>query len=175
AAALVLLVAGLRGRRAPFTSAVVLCALITSATLALTPGALIWGAGVGEPRWSPRASAPAADGSQVPASYSLTVGEATLDLAGITPEANFYPVNASLAVGELIILVPQGLTARIDVQVGLGEVTNELPSTRGSAVTVAAGAGSTSTIMTGDGDPDVVVTASVGLGTLIVRNAGGAS
>lgn len=70
--------------------------------------------GLGERSWR------AVDGG----SYSLGAGEATLDLRGLRG-VDAASVEASVGFGQLIVLVPQGMSVGIESSVGLGEVTSD--------------------------------------------------
>ncbi len=166
-AALVLFVAALRGMRAPLTTSVVTTALIVSAVAALVPAPADLLAGAGERTWTPVVTARGSD-----TAYALGFGEATLDLAGITSEADGYPVKVSLGLGELLIVVPDGVTAQVDLTLGGGEVTTEGPTGDRRSTAVTAGTSVKQSFVIGSGSPDVVVTASVGAGNVVLRSSG---
>ena len=67
--------------------------------------------GVGERSWR------AVDGGD----YSLTAGEATLDLRGLRG-ADDAEVEARIGLGELTVLVPRGMSVDVTTDIGLGEL-----------------------------------------------------
>ena len=165
-AALVVLVAAGRGVRAPLAIFGVSAALLVSAVAAPVPAPTNVLAGAGERVWKPAASTNGAN-----TAYALGFGEATLDLAAITSEADAYPVKVSLGLGELLIVVPDGVTAQIDLTLGGGEVAAERPSGDRRSIEVNSGTGVKQSYLIGSGSPDVVITASVGAGSVVLRSS----
>jgi len=165
-AALVLIVAALRGMRASFTAFVVTSALVLASASALVPAPFSLHDGAGERLWRPVATGSTAAGES--AAYALGLGSATLDLGQVTADANGYPVKVSLGVGELVIDVPDGITVHVDLSVGTGEVSAE--DHRGSKNAVLVGTGGGLVFRIGTGEPDVVIKASVGVGSVVIRS-----
>jgi hypothetical protein len=54
--------------------------------------------------------------------YRLTAGHLTLDLSGLSLPSGTTDLTASVAAGELRVLVPKGVSLDIDGRVGLGTV-----------------------------------------------------
>lgn len=157
---LLLLVAGVRGRRAGGTALVTTMALIGSAFLAFGPTNMPWSGGVGQRIWQPSASADQ--------EYSLAAGDGELNLSRITPGEGPIEIRATVGLGQLTIVVPAGLRVRVDASLGAGEVS--YVDAAGSH-TLLAGSGKPDPVAVGDpaADPHVIVQASVGLGELEVR------
>ncbi len=158
----VALVLGLRGRAGGFTSFLVIALgflLVTSAGATRVHVA----DGVGDRTWVPTAST-------VPADYTLGAGDATLDLTQLEGTLGTTPATVSVNVGagDLTVVVPRGLTARVDAHVGLGDI--EVRGTGADAGTQQSGSNrSLSTTIGGAASPEVVVTADVGLGQITIE------
>jgi phage shock protein PspC (stress-responsive transcriptional regulator) len=165
-AALVVFLAALRGVRAPVTTFVVTIALIMNAIAALVPARTNLLAGAGERTWKPVAT------TSADTAYALGLGQATLDLSGMTSAADAYPIKVSLGLGELVIVVPDGVTAQVDLSLGGGEVTTERSTVDRTPTEVNSGGGVKQSYLFGSGPPDVVVTASVGAGSVVLRSSG---
>lgn len=169
-AALVLFVVALRGLRAPFTTFLVTIALVASAAATFVPNPVSVLSGAGERTWTPVPQAALT-------AYALGFGEATLDLAAISPTADatsgtdVQEVTVQLGVGELVIIVPEGVTARINLAIGSGEVLAEQPGGTGSSTTLYSGGAGTEGYLIGTGSPDVIVNLSVGLGSVRLQSA----
>lgn len=80
--------------------------LALAATLAVRP---IVDDGVGDRTWSPTGSS----------SYRLGVGEATLDLSGVTESST---VSGRLEIGHLLVLVPEGYGVDLSARAKVGDV-----------------------------------------------------
>ena len=119
--------------------------------------------GVGDRTWTP---VPATGST----SFELGAGEATLDLSRLdtdTPRATPQQIQVEMGAGDLIILVPPGLDARVDASVGIGSIRH----TGSSVVGVNESSGtdrSTSTVL-GDEPVQVVVDAQLGLGQITIQ------
>lgn len=135
--------------------------LVVALALAVTSaaGATGIGDGLGERTWR------AADGGD----YSLGAGQATLDLRGLRG-AESARVEASLGFGQLVVLVPTGMSVRIDSSVGLGEITAQ----DADLDTSARGGGREEQFVVGSAD-DVTVELDleVGMGQIEVRRVRG--
>ena len=92
-------------------------------------------------------------------------GNGVLDLRGLPPEGlREAKLPAYVGLGDLKVVVPQGLTVKVVGHVGLGQIL--LPGDTGSD-----GQGGTDisrSIVIGDGPTEVVVDAGVGVGQLTV-------
>lgn len=169
-AALVLFVVALRGLRAPFTTFLVTIALVASAAATVVPNPVSVLSGAGERTWTP------VPGAALTA-YALGFGEGTLDLRAISSTADatsgtdVQEVTVQLGVGELVIIVPEGVTARINLSIGAGEVIAEQPGGTGSSTTLYSGGAGTEGYLIGTGSPDVIVNLSVGLGSVRLQSA----
>jgi len=118
---------------------------------------------VGDRNWSPTTV------QLVAPSYSLTVGDAVLDLTGLAlPATGTVPIKANVGIGQLRVKVPAGMRVLVSATTGLGEVRlYGLPARNGQNVTMTTELpGVTST--TG---PTVDLTAEVGIGSLEVSRA----
>ncbi|HET6967708.1 MAG TPA: PspC domain-containing protein [Ornithinibacter sp.] len=159
---LVVLALGLRGRASGFSGfLVVLLGLLLLASSAASRVEVQ--DGVGERTWTP---VPATGVS----SFELGAGDATLDLARLdTGVARSTPqeIRVDMGAGELTILVPEGLDARVDASVGIGSIRH----TGSGVVGVNESSGtdrSTSTVL-GDEPVQVVVDADLGLGQITIQ------
>jgi phage shock protein PspC (stress-responsive transcriptional regulator)/predicted membrane protein len=73
--------------------------------------------GVGERYWAP-ASIAATDSE-----YRLSLGQATLDLSDLELGTQTVEIEASVAVGQLVVIVPRRINLEIDGHVGAGQVS----------------------------------------------------
>ena len=120
---------------------------------------------VGERSWSPTTV------QQASTPYELTIGDAVLDLTGLTlpttPSAT-YPIKASVGVGQLTVKVPAGMRVIVTATSGLGEVKIDgLPRRSGQNITVSSELPG----LTPSAGPTVDLTAQVGIGSLEVTRA----
>ena len=157
-AAGVLVAGGLGRRPGGLAPIAVLLAVLAIGTQALQ-GAGAWGA---RTTWRPTTQTTAEAG------YELGVGQAVLDLTGAPPSSwSLVPVESEIeipvevGVGTLTVVVPDGLTVRVESSVGLGSIEDDLTDSGG-----ASGPGSRSTVATGDGSLTYAVVAEVGVGTV---------
>jgi phage shock protein PspC (stress-responsive transcriptional regulator) len=154
-----LLVGSFRGRaRWLIAPAVIL--LLVAQIAAVVPKVVsdTAGSGIGERRWAPTASS---------TSFELGAGSATLDLS--TLPSGPVEVDATIGVGELIVLVPADTRLVLDGSVGVGEI--DLPGSRpqsGSDLDVQR---TIEPLTTTSDITTVELTAEVGLGNLEVRRA----
>jgi phage shock protein PspC (stress-responsive transcriptional regulator) len=156
---LLLVVLGLAGWRAGFVAFLAVVLAITALSSTVVPPGIHVGGRVGDQTWRPAVVSSDAN-------YHLGAGNAVLDLgalpkAGLS-EAKLPPVSVGL--GDLRVVVPQGLTVKVVGHVGLGEIL--LPPDFGS--NGPSGADVARTVVIGDGPTEVVVDAGVGLGQLTV-------
>jgi phage shock protein PspC (stress-responsive transcriptional regulator) len=158
----VVLVLGLRGRASGFSGFLVF-ALSFLLAMALVSSQVPTRDGVGERTWSP---VPAAGTT----TFELGAGDAVLDLGGLvttTPRTAPQTIEVDMGAGELTILVPEGLDARIDANVGFGSIRHS-----GSTVTDVnenSGADRSTSMTIGDTPVDVIVDAELGLGQITIQ------
>lgn len=160
---LALVVKGLRGRRAPLVGALaVLTALAALATAVIPSGLGRFSATAGERTWVPVA------GTSDP-NYRLGVGSARLDLSGLTAATtDNQPVTASVGMGEILLVVPEGLVVVVDATVSAGEI-GQRADDADQGTTITEGTGLHEVVQVGSGPTDVRVTATVGLGALTIQ------
>ncbi|HET7763118.1 MAG TPA: PspC domain-containing protein [Phycicoccus sp.] len=157
----VALVLGFRGRAGGFTSFLVIALGFLLVTTAGASRVDVTN-GVGDRTWVPVASSSTA-------TFNLGAGDATLDLARLQGQLTSTPmkVDARLGAGNLTILVPAGLTARVDGHVGIGEI--RVDGGPDSGLQQSGTDRSVSTTIGGASTPDVVVTADVGIGQITIE------
>jgi phage shock protein PspC (stress-responsive transcriptional regulator) len=161
---LLLVVVGLVGWRAGLVGFLaIVTAVITFASSVLPPDIAL-SAHVGDRRWTPVATATSTDG------YSLGAGDAVLDLRRLPQDAtDTGRIPVSLGVGDLRILVPDGLTTEVRAHVGAGEVVLPDSGDPLGAATSVGGANVTHRTTVGDGPTELVVDANVGIGQIHVE------
>jgi len=115
--------------------------------------------GIGERRHEPIAV------DEIRDAYHLGVGELVLDLRGLDGDeiAGRLPVDVSLVMGELTVLVPDDVTVEVEARAAGGEVDLFGRLTSGTALDVEL----RRTAELADGV--LVVDARIGLGTVTVR------
>ena len=138
---------------------VVAAALVPAALFQSAPG---YDGGVGSKSWTPLSTD---DGT----TYELGAGEAEPDLRQLDPQALPERLSVELGLGELVVLVPDGVRVRVTADLAVGEIlTGELggdlrslqegPSDRDRTFTVGAA-----------GDPLMELDLEVGAGVIEVR------
>jgi phage shock protein PspC (stress-responsive transcriptional regulator) len=134
---------------------VTLAAAVTAVVLAFSWFNVSLGDGVGNHVYAPSTAASIAQ------SYRLGVGELRLDLSAIQPTAKELHVKAKVGVGELRVVVPDGVPVQVDARAKLGDVhvLRLEDSGRNAAVKTGTGGG-------------YVIDARVGLGKVDVVRAG---
>ena len=132
---------------------VVLCLALGSTAALDVTGASLRG-GVGERFWL-------ANPSDTDQDFQLGVGEATLDLRGLPAEGPHLNIDATVGLGHLLILVPDGLDVRVHSEVALGDVTDGTDGRGGRRIE--------RTTSFGSADPRVEVDATVGTGEVEIR------
>lgn len=159
---LVVLALGIKGRASGFSGfLVVALGLVLLASSAASRVEVQ--DGLGDRTWTP---VPAVGAT----SFELGAGDATLDLARLdTDVVRTTPqkVTVDMGAGDLTILVPAGLDARVDANVGLGSIRH----TGSSVVGVNESSGtdrSTSTVI-GQEPVQVVVDAELGIGQITIQ------
>jgi phage shock protein PspC (stress-responsive transcriptional regulator) len=97
--------------------ALILPALVVGAALAVTAVVDIPLSGpIGDQRWAPARLADVSD------RYEVSVGQGTLDLSAIDlPAGHRLPVEVTVGVGHLVVLVPSDLAVDVTTDVGAGE------------------------------------------------------
>ena len=123
------------------------------AATSVTQGALR--GGVGDRAWM------VADGA-TDGSFRLGIGDATLDLRALPVEGAHLRVQASVGVGHLLVLLPNGVPVRIHATARLGVLTSGADETDGHRLDRTTSYGPA-------GDPRVEIEASVGTGQVEVR------
>jgi phage shock protein PspC (stress-responsive transcriptional regulator) len=73
------------------------------------------GSSVGNRHWTPTAAA------AIPATYKLGVGHATLDLRQLGPAALGKTIKVTMGIGELSVIVPDGLPVSVYAHVPIGD------------------------------------------------------
>ena len=158
----VVLVLGLRGRASGFSGFLVF-ALSFLLAMALVSSQVPTRDGVGERTWSPVPTVGTT-------TYELGAGDAVLDLDGLvttTPRSTPQTIEVDMGAGELTILVPEGLDARIDANVGFGSIRHT-----GSTVTDVdenSGPDRSTSMTIGDTPVEVIIDAELGLGQITIQ------
>jgi len=154
---LLLVVLGLAGWRAGFVAFLAVVMAITAWSSTVVPTGIHVGR-IGDATWTP--TSVTAD-----ANYHLGAGDGVLDLSGLPTEGlSEAKIPAYVGLGELKVLVPDGLTVKVVGHVGLGEIL--LPDDAGGSG--HDGTDVSRSVVIGDGPTEVVVDAGVGLGQLTV-------
>jgi phage shock protein PspC (stress-responsive transcriptional regulator) len=155
---LLLVVLGVAGWRAGFVAFLAVVLAITAFSSSVVPAGIHLGGRVGNATWAP--TSVAAD-----TSYNLGVGNGVLDLSGLPKEGlSGARLPAYVGLGDLKVIVPEGLTVRVVGHVGLGEILS--PDDAGGD-----GQGGTDvdrSVVIGAGPTEVVVDAGVGVGQVTV-------
>lgn len=86
--------------------------------------------------WKQRTWTPATL-SAVQDSYELGTGRATLDLSKLRPGGRTVATRAQIGAGQLVVRIPEDLTLRMHVQVGVGDV--QLPGEKEKDIDVQPG------------------------------------
>jgi phage shock protein PspC (stress-responsive transcriptional regulator) len=159
----VLVLAGLWGRRAGLVGFLAICMALVTLGSAATPDNLRFGGTVGTERWAPSVVSGSPD-------YRILVGDGTVDLTRLPAEGlQDARVNASVGVGGLTLIVPDDLTVRVKAHVAAGEI--KLPrgfvDEHGQSDT-SNGLNVSRDVVIGDGPTEVVLDASVGTGQIRV-------
>ena len=155
---LLLVVLGLAGWRAGFVAFLAVVLAITAWSSTVVPTGIHLGGRVGDATWAPTSIT--AD-----ANYHLGAGDGVLDLSGLPTEGlSEAKLPAYVGLGDLKVVVPEGLTVKVVGHVGLGEIL--LPGDDRNDE--QGGTDLARSIVIGDGPTEVVVDAGVGVGQLTV-------
>lgn len=155
---LLLVVLGFAGWRAGFVAFLAVILGITAFSSTVVPTGTQLSGRVGDARWAPTSVVAGTN-------YRLGVGDGVLDLSGLPTEGlSEARIPAYVGLGELSVIVPEGLTVEVVGHVGLGEV--RLPGDSGSEG--QGGSEVSRSVIIGDGPTDVVIDAGVGVGQLTV-------
>ena len=132
--------------------------LLLAAALALTSAARGAGLddGVGQRSWTPVAGG----------TYDLGAGEAVLDLRDVQDGAR---LDAGVGVGSLVVLVPPGVEAVVEAEVGIGEIARAAESGRRTVLTSGDETELSEDFVVGSGDRRVELDLEVGMGEIEVR------
>jgi hypothetical protein len=93
-------------------------------------------------------------------SYDLAMGSLTVDLRDVDDPEDGAEVNASVGMGELVVVLPAGLGADVRARAGMGEVNIVGASQGGVGVSLDEEVA---------GDPVIALNLSVGMGKVEVR------
>lgn len=159
---LVVLVLGLRGRASGFSGFLVF-ALSFLLAISLIDARVNTSDGVGERTWSPVPTVGTT-------TYELGAGDAVLDLDGLvttTPRTTPQTIEVDMGAGELTILVPEGLDAQIDANVGFGSIRHTGPTV--TDVNENSGADRSTSMTIGDTPVEVIIDAELGLGQITIQ------
>ncbi|MEX2424466.1 MAG: LiaF domain-containing protein [Acidimicrobiia bacterium] len=61
--------------------------------------------------------------SEIPPSYEMAIGELVIDLRQVDFAGQTVELDASLGIGSLRVLVPEGVGVEVETEVGIGETT----------------------------------------------------
>jgi phage shock protein PspC (stress-responsive transcriptional regulator) len=153
-AGLALLLIGLAGRRAGFTAFLVTIAAVAAVAGTAVPN--LPHGGVGERQW--------VGVSQPVGGFSLTAGEARLNLDGVKTGGT---VNVSMGFGQLNVTVPKGTTATIVPTVKAGQVVVHRPG-EDKQVHSGIDAVNAQPISVGSGETTVTLNVSMVAGEIVV-------
>lgn len=132
-----------------------LAAFVTAVVLAFSWFNVSLGDGVGDHVYAPATAA------SIAPSYRLGVGNLRIDLSSIQPGTSELHLKAKVGVGELRIVVPDGVPVQVDARAKLGDVH----------VLRLTDSGRNAVVRTGSRG-GYVIDASVGLGRVDVVRAG---
>ena len=155
---LLLVVLGLAGWRAGFVAFLAVVLAITAWSSTVVPTGIHLSGRVGDATWAPTSIT--AD-----ANYRLGAGDGVLDLSGLPTEGlSEAKLPAYVGLGELKVVVPEGLTVKVLGHVGLGEILlpGDAPNDGQGGTDLAR------SVVIGDGPTEVIVDAGVGVGQLTV-------
>ena len=155
---LLLVAVGIAGWRSGFVAFLAVVLAITAWSSTVVPPGIQLGGRIGDATWAPTSVT-------ANANYHLGVGNGVLDLTNLpTDGLSEAKIPVYVGLGELKVVVPEGLTVKVMGHASLGEI--HLPADRGNS-----GQGGTDvarSVVIGDGPTEVVVDAGVGVGQLTV-------
>ncbi len=154
-AGLALLVVGLTGRRAGFTAFLVAVAAL--ATVGATSMPAMPSGGFGERHWS--AASQPADG------FSLTAGDAQLNLDGAKPDST---IRVAMGAGQLKVSVPKGNTVTFVPTVKAGQVVVHRAGATGKEVQGGIDSQDGQPITVGSGPTALTVAITMVAGELVI-------
>ncbi|MEO7449127.1 MAG: PspC domain-containing protein [Humibacillus sp.] len=173
---LVIVVAGLAGRRAGALSFVTVAGIVAALAVTSAPAGLTRPFEVGDSR---QVVTSLADGTD----FQLGVGDLSIDLTKAEYAATSTKpdvVTATLGMGQLDIIVPVGVSVAVRTHARLGEINAPSSSVAGAPTSMMgdgqmqrAGTDVSATLAFGPPTitPEIVVEAEVGLGQINVRSA----
>jgi phage shock protein PspC (stress-responsive transcriptional regulator) len=157
---LLLLGIGAAGWRAGFVGFLAVVLALAALSSSAVPAGIHVNARVGDESWAPTPTT-------LDANYHLGVGDGVLDLRELPNQGlSGGKIPASVGIGDLKVLVPEGLKVTVVGHVGLGEIVGP-----GDARNSDQGGGADqnrSIVVGGPGPTEVEVDAGVGLGQLTV-------
>jgi len=157
ATGLLLVGLGIAGWRSGIVAFLAVVLAITALSSSVVPRGIQVGGRVGDAIWAPTSVNP-------DASYRLGAGDAVLDLTDLPVDGlSEAKVPAYVGLGELKVVVPEGLTVKILGHVGLGNILAPGDQNDGKGGTDVS-----RTVAVGNGPTEVVVDAGVGVGQLTV-------
>ena len=176
---LAILIGGLAGRRAGGLAFFAVVGMIAAVATTAAPTGLTQPFQVGDPRHVVTTLTGDTD-------FQLGLGEMTVDLSGATDYAKTPArpdvVTATLGVGQLTIVVPDGVAVRVNANARLGEL--DAPAGSVAPGSTMESADDLSRVQHGGADisetltfgptgvpPEIVVDAELGLGQILVRSA----
>lgn len=128
---------------------------LTLAVAAVQAVDLPWKGGTGDIRWNVTSAEALDDG------YHVQAGSAVLDLTRVEFGTATYTMDVSLGLGDLTILVPDGVTTRVVGHLGVGDVTIFGQHQGGVGVDIDNG---------DPGTPQLLIKTRLGLGDMKVRH-----
>lgn len=158
------LLAGSAFGRARWLLAIAIPLLVVTSIVAVVPSNLRLGTEFGDLEWRPTTPSAVLD------EYRVDIGQGRLDLTDLVlpPGTTTYPITASVGIGELDVLVPEGVNVIVDASVSAGRIAIEgLPERDGTQQNVSG-------VIPGIVDPTsptINLTLEVGLGNMEVSRA----
>lgn len=157
-----LIVTGFLGRKAGFASFIGLTLAVVTAIGAMIPRDLDLDGPHGERTWAPTTVTNTSR-------YSMGAGDATLDLTRLEAPTRVTTVTAKASVGELRIVVPDGLDVRVNAHVDGGEITTDYPFDSPASESRVGGMDRSRTFTYGTGTPKLIVDAELGYGEITIE------
>lgn len=159
---------GIAGRRGGLATVLVVVIGLSTWIATLSPVDFATsGSGIGDRTWTPVMSSGQAR-------FELGLGEGVLDLGRISPAAagqSDPQIDVRVGVGDLRIIVPSDVTARISYDTGLGSVHGTDAAGNSIDRSPQRGASVHGTATFGTGPTTVTVTASIGAGDINIEES----